>query len=291
MRVGVTGANGMLGRDLVPVLRDRGHEVLAWAREDYDVCDPSKVTAVVAEARPDLIIHAAAYSQVDKAESEVELAMRVNGDGAKNVAIACRDCRIPILYIGTDYIFDGAKGTPYLPDDSPNPVNVYGHTKLAGERAVIDLLEDYCIVRTSWLYGREGHNFVRTILQLAREKAEIEIVNDQIGSPTWTGTLARALVDLIDVSARGIFHVTDACEGISWYDFAIAIVDTVGVSVCVNPITTGDLSRAARRPPYSVLDLRKTEATLGYSLPAWRQSLKKACLDQNSKTSIQAHCS
>jgi len=266
VNVGVTGANGMLGRDLVPVLRERGHEVLAWGREHFDVCDTTKVAAVVAETRPDLIIHAAAYTQVDKAEREPDLVMNVNGGGTRNVAMACRDCGIPMFYMSTDYIFDGTKGRPHVPEDSPNPINVYGQTKLAGEQAIVDLLDDYCIVRTSWLYGLHGQNFVRP---------EVRVVNDQIGSPTWTGTLAGTLADLIDVGAKGIYHVTDACEGISWYDFAVAIVDTIGLSVCVKPVATTDFPRPARRPRYSVLDLKRAEATLGCSLPSWRYSLER----------------
>ena len=162
-----------------------------------------------------------------------------------------------------------------MPEDSPNPINVYGQTKLAGEQAIVDLLDDYCIVRTSWLYGLHGQNFVHTILRLAQESPEVRVVNDQIGSPTWTGTLAGTLADLINVGAKGIYHVTDACEGLSWYDFAVAIVDTIGLSVCVKPVATTEFPRPARRPRYSVLDLKRAEATLGCSLPSWRYSLER----------------
>ncbi len=265
----------MLGRDLVPVLRDCGHEVLPWGREECDVCDPTKVAGVVRETRPELIIHTAAYTQVDKAESEAELAMRVNSDGTGNVTMPCRDFGIRMLYMSTDHVFDGAKGKPYLPEDTPNPINVYGNTKLAGERIVMDILADYCIVRTSWLYGLHGQNFVYKILQRVHEKSDLQVVNDQIGSPTWTGTLAGALVALIEVGAEGVYHVTDKCEGISWYDFAVAIVDTIRVSVCVKPVATTEFPRPARRPRYSVLDLKRAEATLGCSLPSWRYSLER----------------
>ncbi len=274
MRVGVTGANGMLGCDLVPVLRNRGHEVVPWDWEDYDVCDPAKVAAVIAKTYPDLIIHTAAYTDVDKAEGEPDLVMNVNGGGTRNVAMACRDCGIPMFYMSTDYNFDGTKGRPHVPEDSPNPINVYGQTKLAGEQAIVDLLDDYCIVRTSWLYGLHGQNFVHTILRLAQESPELRVVNDQIGCPTWTGTLARALADLVDLGGKGTYHVTDACEGISWYDFAVAILETVGINVCVKPVATTDFPRPARRPPYSVLDLKRTETALRRPLPPWRHSLE-----------------
>jgi len=264
----------MLSRDLVPVLRDRGHEVLAWSRQDYDVCDAAKVSAVVGETDPDLIIHAAAYTQVDKAESEPDLAIRTNGEGTRNVAMACHDCRIPMFYLSTDYIFDGSKGEPYMPGDPPNPINVYGRSKLLGERSVRELLDDYCIVRTSWLYGVHGQNFVYTILRLAEKKPELQVVNDQIGSPTWTGTLARALADLMDMKARGTHHVTDACEGISWYDFAVTIIEMVGVRTSVKPVSTAISPRPARRPAYSVLSVAETAPMLGYDLPRWPDSLR-----------------
>ena len=273
MRIGVTGAKGMLGRDLVAVLRGRGHEVLAWGRESCDVCDAGKVLGVIGETHPDLIIHAAAYTQVDKAESEPDLAMRVNGEGTRNVAMACRNRRIPMFYVSTDYIFDGAKRKPYLPEDIPNPLNVYGRSKLLGEQAVKELLDEFCIIRTSWLYGLHGQNFVYTILRLADERPELQVVNDQIGSPTWTKTLARALADLIDVKAGGVYHVTDGCDGISWYDFAGAIIEEAGVKIRVKPVSTAELSRPARRPAYSVLSLDETISTLGYNVPSWRDSL------------------
>lgn len=264
----------MLGQDLVVMLRDRGHEVLAWGREDYDICDAAKVSAVVGETWPDLVIHAAAYTQVDKAEGEPDVAMQVNGEGTRNVAMPCRDRGIPMFYVSTDYIFDGTKGEPYMPGDPPNPINVYGHSKLLGERAVRDLLEDYCIVRTSWLYGVQGRNFVHTILRLREERPELQVVNDQIGSPTWTGTLARALADLMDMKARGTYHVTDACEGISWYDFAVAIVGMAGLTAEITPVSTAMFPRPARRPAYSVLSVAETAPMLGYELSPWRDSLR-----------------
>lgn len=283
MRVGVTGANGMLGQDLVVVLRGRGHEVLAWAREDYDICDVTKVSAVVGETCPDLVVHAAAYTQVDKAENEPNVAHRVNGEGTRNMAMACRDRGIPMFYVSTDYIFDGTKGEPYMPGDAPNPINVYGHSKLLGEEAVRKLLEDYCIVRTSWLYGVHGQNFVYAILRLAQEKAELHVVNDQIGCPTWTGTLARALARLIEVKARGTCHVTDGCEGISWYDFAVAIVGMAGLTTEITPVSTVEFPRPARRPAYSVLSVSGTRPVLGYDFPAWTDSLRSMLTDVSAK--------
>ena len=283
MRVGVTGANGMLGQDLVVVLRDRGHEVLAWGREDYDICDAAKVSAVVGETCPDLVIHAAAYTRVDKAEGEPHVALRVNGEGTRNVAMACRDRGIPMFYMSTDYIFDGTKGEPYMPGDPPNPINVYGHSKLLGEQAVRDLLEEYCIVRTSWLYGVHGQNFVYAILRLAEERPELQVVNDQIASPTWTGTLARALVRLIEVKARGTYHVTDACQGVSWYDFAVAIVGMAGLTTEITPVSTVEFPRPARRPTYAVLSVDGTRPALGYDLPAWTDSLRSMLAGVSSK--------
>ncbi|MDI6868649.1 MAG: dTDP-4-dehydrorhamnose reductase [Coprothermobacterota bacterium] len=255
MKVMVLGAKGMLGQDLVPVLQEE-HEVFPYSHEDLDITKRETVWRAIKELGPDLVINCAAYTDVDKAESEREKAYAVNALGVQNIALACADFKAVLLQISTDYVFDGQKRTPYLPLDQPNPINWYGYTKYAGEKFVEWHLSRFYILRTSWLYGKHGKNFVSTILKLAQERDHLEVVNDQIGAPTHTKSLAKAILWLIKTEQFGIHHYTDfAGEGVSWYEFASKIVKLAGLLTAVKPIETKDLPRPAKRPAYSTLEV------------------------------------
>jgi dTDP-4-dehydrorhamnose reductase len=281
MRIAITGASGQLGRELVPLVKLRGHLAIPLSRSELDVTRFAAVAAAFALAKPDVVIHAAAYTSVDAAEAEPGTAFAVNQDGTRHVAQVCLGAGIPLVFISTDYVFDGESRVPYRPDDPPHALNAYGASKLAGERCVQDSGVAHLIVRTSWLYGAHGSNFVKTILQLAQERPRLEVVDDQYGSPTWTGTLAEALVDLTTSGARGVMHVSDRTAddcgplGISWCEFARAILADARLVSSVAAVPTSAFPRPARRPAYSVLDLEATEKWLGRRLPHWRVSLRR----------------
>ncbi|MCR4432907.1 MAG: dTDP-4-dehydrorhamnose reductase [Caldiserica bacterium] len=269
MRIMVTGAKGMLGQDLVPILRDQGHDVIPLGRQELDITDRKAVFEAIEHFHPQIVINCAAYTNVDQAEVERDLAYAINALGVQNLALACEDKKCELVQISTDYVFDGTKKTPYRPLDPPNPINWYGYTKLAGEKFVEWHCSRFYIVRTSWLYGKYGKNFVTTILKLAREKECLEVVDDQIGSPTHTKSLSRAIADLIQTGWYGIHHYTDdAGNGISWYEFAQAILQLAEISKKVEPIKTLQLSRPAPRPSYSTLFLTMPA-------PLWQEELAK----------------
>jgi dTDP-4-dehydrorhamnose reductase len=276
MKILLTGAKGMLGRDLVPVLEGEGHEVTATDIEELDITDPDQIKEVVRATVPDMIINCAAYTQVDKAEKEPDKTFLINGTGTQNVALACREFGIDICYISTDYVFDGEKEELYVPDDKTDPINKYGASKLAGENAIRQIWDRFYIIRTSWLYGKNGKNFVHTILDLARNQNAIRVVDDQIGSPTWTVSLARALSKIIQTGEFGIYHVTDVTgKGISWYRFAQEILSLAHLENRVIPIKSAEFPQAADRPKYSVLDLKAVQTLLGEKLPDWKDSLRQ----------------
>jgi len=252
MKVLVTGANGMLGQDLCPILEDVGCFVYETDVETLDITDEEKVSVAIATVKPDVVIHAAAYTNVDKAEEETEKARTVNELGTANVAKACAQNNCLMVYISTDYVFDGTKGAPYTPEDAVNPLNKYGLTKLNGEEAVKKYCEKYYIVRTSWLYGHHGKNFVETMLSMA-EKPEIKVVDDQIGCPTWTVELANGILKLIGTQKpSGTYHICGS-GSTSWYGFAKEIFEQAGLEVNLKPCTTEDFPRLAKRPAYSVM--------------------------------------
>jgi len=276
MQVLVTGAKGMLGNDLVKLAELEGLEVIETDIEELDITDYASVHNFIREEKPDIVINCAAYTQVDRAEQEREKAFLINAEGAKNIALVCKEFDVIMCHISTDYVFDGEKRSPYLPEDKPNPINVYGASKYEGEKHLISICDKYYIIRTSWLYGRKGNNFVYTILKLAKEKNELRVVSDQIGSPTWTGTLSEAIIKIIKNSEFGIYHVTDRTEmGISWYDFAREIVRLSNMNVQIIPIQTKDYPTAAKRPLYSVLDIGKASRLMGDRMPFWQDSLRK----------------
>ena len=249
----VTGANGMLGQDLCPMLEDCGYEVIETDIDNLDITNEIQVRNVISDVKPDFVIHCAAYTNVDKAEEEYDKAELINAKGVEYIAKACNSNKCRLIYISTDYVFDGTKNSPYEPDDKINPINNYGLTKLHGEEAVQKYCNDYLILRTSWLYGHHGKNFVETMISLS-EKQELKVVNDQIGCPTWTIDLSDAIINLIEQDApSGIYH---ACGGgnTSWYGFAKEIFSLMKINTNLQPCTTEDFPRPAKRPQYSIMD-------------------------------------
>ena len=280
-RVLVIGAKGMLGRDLVKVLystfRTDKHsdwEVLEWDIDEIDIREEKTTVTKIESFHPEIVINVAGYTDVNGCESNEEEAFAVNAEGMKHVALGALQCRAKVVYLSTDYIFDGKKKEPYLEDDLPNPLNVYGRSKWKGEQYARELLEDALIIRTQWLYGRFGNNFVSSILRQGREKKVLSIVNDQIGSPTYTVDLSEAISVLLKYDARGVFHVanSDLC---TWYTLGQAILKLSGMErVKVIPISSKELDRPAVRPPYSVLNCQKLRQVTGMTLRPWVEALK-----------------
>jgi len=270
----------MLGRDLMEVLplssrgEHPGWEVLGWDIEEIDIRVEKETIAKIEGLKPDVVINAAAFTDVDGCESEHEKAFAINAEGMRHVALGASRCGAKIVYLSTDYVFDGRKGRPYLEEDPTAPLNVYGRSKLKGEEYVLELSENGLIIRTQWLYGKYGKNFVFTILRLAGEKDVLSIVDDQVGAPTYTVDLAWAISRLIQKDSRGIFHAANR-DGCSWYAFARAILDFSGLTrVRVVPASSKTLGRPARRPSYSVLDTGRLEKETGASLRPWKEALK-----------------
>lgn len=278
MKILVAGAGGQLGSELCARLPRTGHAVVLFTREDADFTQAGRVREAITARRADWVINCAAYTAVDKAESDSATAFAVNRDAARAVAEAVAGYGGRLLHISTDFVFDGTQSHPYRENDTPNPIGVYAQSKWAGEQAVREILPDALIVRTAWVHGAHGHNFVKTMLRLAAERDELRVVDDQVGSPSWTGDIAAALIDLIGQDARGCFHFTN--EGVaSWYDFAVAILaeaHALGFPIRarrVMPIPTSGYPTPARRPAYSVLDKQKIRAALGRPIPHWREAL------------------
>src|SRR5262245_9307955 len=276
MRILITGANGQLGSDLQCTLSS--HELILMDLPTFDLTN-SSCEEQVASAQPDLVIHAAAYTDVDGAEHQPDLAMAVNAQGTEWVARGAARAKARLIYISTDYVFDGLKLTPYLESDLANPLNQYGKSKLEGERRALDLCPDSLVVRTSWLYGTHGKNFVKTMMRLAVEQPELRVVADQRGSPTNAADLAQSLAKMLTLDIRGIVHATGTGD-CTWYELASAIVSATGRDTPVYPITTAEAGRRAARPGYSVL-ANSVLKQLGVTLPYWRGSLvqfvKSAC--------------
>ena len=257
MKVLVTGANGQLGYDVVKELQKQNIECFGAKRKDFDIVDFEATRNFIINYSPDAVIHCAAYTAVDKAEDEKEQCYLVNSDATKNIARICKKINAKMLYISTDYVFDVTKEGFYEVDDLPNPISVYGKSKLLGEQAVQKLLEKYFIVRISWVFGEHGNNFVKTMLKLGKERKEINVVSDQYGSPTYTADLAPLLVEMIKTDCYGIYHATN--EGVcSWAEFAEEIFKIAGMNVKVNHITTTEYFTKAKRPLNSRLSKEKT---------------------------------
>ena len=271
MRVTLFGASGLLGQDLVKELS--GEQLTALSVEDVDLRDHARARALIRESRPEWILLLAAYTDVDGCESNRDLAFGVNCDGAVNVAEAARETGSRLLFVSTDYVFDGSKRSPYQTSDARNPASVYGESKARAEERLLEILPDVCITRTSWLFGHGGKCFPATILKLASTLPEIPVVNDQRGSPTFTVDLASALVQLCHASARGIVHVTNS-GNCTWYEFAKEIIRTSGLPTAVKPVTTAEFPRPARRPAYSVLSPDSLHA-YNIHMPEWQDALRR----------------
>ena len=248
----IIGSEGMLGNDLVDILSAE-HTVCTTTIDTLDITDIEKTVKTVKNNNPDVLIHAAAFTDVDASESNPDLAYKVNALGTRNVAVACKEADCAMVYICTDYVFDGTNVTPYYEYDQTRPLGVYGKTKHTGEVYIRDILNKFYIVRTSWLYGYHGPNFVTTMLNLAKTTDSISVVNDQIGSPTYTVDLAKAIAILIKRPSYGIYHITNS-EHCSWYDFAKEIFRQADVVVDLKPVTTEEFPRPAPRPKFSVLE-------------------------------------
>ena len=273
MKILVTGAAGLLGEALVAEARARGHEVVGLSRAELDVTDAALVRSVVSRHRPDAVVHSAAYTAVDRAESEPELARAVNRDGARNVAMAGAEHGAKLLYVSTDYVFDGRKRSPYLPSDETGPLSVYGRTKLEGEQAVTEALPGSLVVRTSWLYGGQS-GFVPAIFRRAAKGEGLRVVDDQRGRPTWAPDGAAAMLDLLDRGAHGVWHVAGGGE-CTWLELAREAVRLRGLDVEIEAISSHDFASPARRPAYSVLDVAATEDLLGRRMSGWKDALAR----------------
>ncbi len=272
----VIGAQGMLGRDLLPELRVSfpDDEILGWDMEEIDIRMEKETIEQIEALYPQIIINVAAYTDVDGCERNEEEAFRVNAEGMKHIALGARRCGAKVVYLSTDYVFDGKKGEPYLEEDSPHPLNIYGESKLKGEHYVQELTKEGLIIRTQWLFGKYGKNFVYAILKQAQEKEVISIVKDQIGSPTYTRDLSKAICALVQKRGQGIFHVANGgfC---SWFVFAQKILSYAGIhGVKAIPIASEELDRPARRPSYSVFNTAKFLKTTGWNLRPWSEALK-----------------
>jgi dTDP-4-dehydrorhamnose reductase len=279
MKILITGAKGQLGRKLIEVL-GKEHQLILTDSDNMDITDIGAIESVVKKEKPDYVIHAAAYTEVDKAEVEIELCRKINSFGTKNVASVAKECDTKLIYISTDFVFDGKKNTPYTETDKPNPLSVYGLTKYEGEKFMEEICDKYYIIRVSWLFGElpDGHtgtNFVETMLKLAKEKTTLSVVNDQIGSPTYTGDLAKVILKIMNQSPEfGIYHFSGAGE-CSWYNFAKEIFRQTKVKIDLKPIISDKYQQKAKRPMYSYLDKTKIENALDIKARPWQEMLEE----------------
>jgi dTDP-4-dehydrorhamnose reductase len=276
MVVLVTGANGQLGRALQFISHNYAGIAFHFAdSREADITDKENLQRIFARLKPDYCINAAAYTAVDKAESEPQKAHAINVDGARNLARICNEFQTELIHISTDFVFDGTKRTPYIETDATNPQGVYAQTKLDGEHAIIDATAHYFIIRTSWVYSKFGNNFMKTMLRLATERTSLNVVDDQIGTPTNAVDLAEAILQIIESGKKtyGIYHFSNGGI-ISWYDFAREIFSLNGVEIELNPIPTSAYPTPAKRPGYSVLDKGKITQTFGIEIRDWKASLK-----------------
>ena len=271
MKVLVTGVKGQLGHDVVNELEKRGHIAIGVDIDEMDITDAASVEHVIKDAAPDAVIHCAAYTAVDAAEDNEDLCRRVNADGTANIARVCKELDCKLMYISTDYVFNGQGTRPWEPDDERQPLNVYGQTKYEGELAV-EQLAKYFIVRIAWVFGVNGKNFIKTMLNLGKTRDTLTVVCDQIGSPTYTYDLARLLVDMIETDRYGRYHATN--EGLcSWHEFAVEIFRQAGMNVNVLPVTSDQYPAKAKRPANSRMDKSKLDAAGFERLPSWQDAL------------------
>jgi dTDP-4-dehydrorhamnose reductase len=273
VRLLILGARGQLGRELVAHCEPAGHVATAVDIEECDITDSAAVDHWLSGSGADAVINCAAWTRVDAAESEVDAAFRVNATGPRVVAASCAAAGVLLTHISTDFVFDGTATSPIDEGAVPHPLSVYGASKLAGEEEVVRGCVRHQVVRTAWLYGQDGPNFVLTMIRLARERERLRVVADQHGSPTWTGHLAPAILRLVERGIPGTYHLTNSGET-TWYGLAVAVLEEAGIDCPVDPITTAEYPTAARRPTYSVLDNRGWRELGEPSLPPWREGLR-----------------
>lgn len=269
----ISGCKGQLGTELSRLLEGKYH-VVGTERDDLDITDRGEVARFIKDIRPSVVINAAAYNNVDRAESEEAFAFLVNSKGPENLAIACEEVGAKFVHISSDYVFDGEKRSPYVEDDQTNPLNVYGMTKVKAEKLVKAACSRHFVLRTAWLYGAYGNNFLKTMLSLSNQKDRIKVVDDQIGTPTYSLDLARAIEHLISTCDYGLYHATNSGQS-SWNDFAKEIFNMAEKDVKVLPIRTQQTGREALRPSYSVLENRRLEREHGYYMRSWQDALKE----------------
>jgi dTDP-4-dehydrorhamnose reductase len=282
----VIGAKGMLGRDLVNTLRTSfpKDEITGWDLEEIDIQEERSTVTRIKNLGPGVIINVAAYTDVDGCELNEKKAFAINAEGMKHVALGAATCGAKAVILSTDYIFDGKKDRPYLEEDPPDPLNVYGRSKWKGEQYVQELVKDALIVRTQWLYGKHGKNFVASVLRQGREKDVLSVVNDQVGSPTYTLDLSQAIALLIEREVRGIFHVANS-DSCTWYHYARTILKLSGIEgVKVVPISSKELANPAVRPAYSVLDTKKLKQETGLTLRPWTEALRDYLSSNSERT-------
>lgn len=274
MKILVTGITGQLGFDVVRELKERKFDVIGVSSSEMDITDESKVRDVIKNISPHAVIHCAAYTAVDKAEEDVEKCMLVNAKGTEYIANICHELNIKMMYFSTDYVFNGEATKPWSVDDEIKPLNLYGDSKYQGEIAVKNNLEKYFILRISWVFGINGKNFVKTMINLSKNHSQISVVNDQIGSPTYTCDLAKLVADMIVTDKYGVYHVTN--EGIcSWYDFAVEIFKQSNIDVNVKPVDSSEFPTVAKRPKNSRMDKSKLDENGFSRLPKWQDALQR----------------
>ena len=282
MRVLVTGVKGQLGYDVVHELEKRGHEAIGVDIEEMDITDQASVEQVMTQAGADTVIHCAAYTAVDAAEDQEDLCRKVNATGTQNIAEVCKKLDMKMVYISTDYVFNGQGERPWEPDDEREPLNVYGQTKYEGELAVEQNLDKYFIVRIAWVFGINGKNFIKTMLNLGKTRDKLTVVADQIGSPTYTYDLARLLVDMAETEKYGRYHATN--EGLcSWYEFACEIFKQAGMQVEVTPVTSDQYPAKAKRPFNSRMSKEKLSENGFERLPHWKDALGRYLKELNNQ--------
>ena len=269
----VTGSTGQLGSDVVKELLKRGYSTLSPNRSEFNLCSEDNIRNYILNSNCESIVHCAAYTQVDKAEDEKDLCIKINATATKHIAKCAKILDIPMIYISTDYVFDGTKDGKYTENDETNPINIYGESKLAGEKYVQEILDKYYIVRTSWVFNINGKNFIETMLRLSKANNQLSIVNDQIGSPTYTKDLSRLLVDMIETNKYGLYHATN--EGsCSWYEFADTIFKLANINIDIKAINSNEYASRAKRPLNSKLSKDKLIEFGFKPLPHWEDALK-----------------
>ncbi|WP_442599222.1 dTDP-4-dehydrorhamnose reductase [Neobacillus sp. D3-1R] len=273
----MTGAQGQLGSDLVLFLKHSGYDVVGKGKQELDITNEEQVLQTISQLQPNIIIHCAAYTQVDQAESNMDLAFLINGIGTRNIAIAAESIKAKLVYISTDYVFDGQSNVPYHEFSPVSPINIYGQSKLAGENFVRDFHSKYFIIRTSWVYGNNGSNFVNTMLKLSKEKEQLMVVNDQVGCPTYTLDLSKSIVQIMETNKFGTYHVSNS-GSCSWYEFAKEIFRLRNNPINLIPCTTEEFPRPAKRPKHSVLDHLGLRINHFDAMPHWKDGLNRYLL-------------